>query len=81
MKPKKVFQVRDRVFWACNGQMIRDMVWMEWRLNNEHWMKRLSLAKPIRVELVKPPADRCRHCGEKINEKEKEADPPSAKTK
>lgn len=62
---KKVFRVRDRIFWACNGQAIRDVAFIEWGQKDTYWMKRLSHPKMIRIEFVDLPADRCRHCGEK----------------
>lgn len=65
MKAKKVFRVRSRAFWACNGQEIRDVAWIEYGQSDDHRLKRLDLGKPIKIEFVDPPPGRCPHCGEK----------------
>ena len=61
---KKVFKIKFRYYWACNGQLIRNVHYTEW-FGNRLWMKRFDQPR-IRIEMVAPPPNRCPHCGEKL---------------
>lgn len=61
---KKVFRIKYRYYWACNGQLIRNMYYTE-RIGSKLWMTRFKHPR-IQIEMVKPPAGRCPHCGEKL---------------
>ena len=61
---KKVYAIKYNLYWACNGQRIRNYYYREW-IGGKVWLKRFD--QPcIQIEMVKPPAGRCPHCGEKL---------------
>ena len=63
---KKVFWINHRLFWACNGQRIRGLWHADFTVGSKKaWLKQFDRPR-IQVEIVKPPAGRCPHCGEKL---------------
>ncbi len=61
---KKVFKIKFHYYWACNGQLIRNVHYTEWA-GGQLWLKPFD-GRRFRIEMVKPPVGRCPHCGEKI---------------
>lgn len=62
---KKVFQIKGNYYWACNGQRVRNVWYVEHMLGSRlAWMTRSDNTR-TRIEIVDPPPGRCPNCGTK----------------
>ncbi len=61
---KKVFRIRQRLFYACNGREIRNCHYVEY-VGSKVYLSPVD-GDRYQIELVKPPPGRCPHCGEKL---------------